>query len=133
MAMNRIEVVTSVERRRRWSTADKARLVAAINERGAVASEIARDAGVDVSLLYRWRRQLTGGSDTPLFVPVQVTPEPDNLAPMSAPVCELPATPPPASIVIAIGAQVRVTVEGAPDGATLTLVIGALTGRDRRR
>ena len=131
MAMNRIEVVTSVERRRRWSAADKARLVAAINERGAVASEIARDAGVDVSLLYRWRRQLTGGSDTPLFVPVQVTPEPDNLAPMRAPVCELPAPPPSASI--AIGAQVRVTVEGAPDAATLTRVIGALRGRDRRR
>jgi len=39
----------------------------------------------------------------------------------------------PASIVIAIGAQVRVTVDGAPDAATLTRVIGALTARNRRR
>ena len=60
MTKNRIEVITSVERRRRWSTAEKARLLAAIVEPGAVASEIARDAGVDVSLLYRWRRQLAG-------------------------------------------------------------------------
>jgi len=42
MTMDRIEVITSVERRRRWSTAEKARLVAAMNEPGAVVSEIAR-------------------------------------------------------------------------------------------
>jgi hypothetical protein len=29
--MNRIEVITSVERRRRWSAAEKARLVAAMD------------------------------------------------------------------------------------------------------
>ena len=46
MTMDRIEVITSVERRRRWSTAEKARLVAAMNEPGAVVTEIARSAGV---------------------------------------------------------------------------------------
>src|SRR5271167_3848366 len=55
--MSRIEVITSVERRRRWSAAEKARLVAAMDEPGAVVTEIARGAGVDVSLLYRWRRR----------------------------------------------------------------------------
>ena len=134
MAKNRIEVITSVERRRRWSAADKARLVAALDEPGAVASEIARDAGVDVSLLYRWRRQLAGESATPTFVPLQVTPEPESIEPMMiAPIREPPAPSAPASIVIAIGTQVRVTVEGAPDASTLTRVIGALTARDRRR
>ncbi len=57
MVMDRIEVITSVERRRRWSEAEKARLVAAMNEPGAVVTEIARSAGVVASLLYRWRRQ----------------------------------------------------------------------------
>ena len=47
MTMDRIEVITSVERRRRWSTAEKARLVAAMNEPGAVVTEIARSEGVD--------------------------------------------------------------------------------------
>jgi transposase len=129
--MNRIEVITSVERRRRWSAADKARLVAAINEPGAVAAEVARDAGVDVSLLYRWRRQLAG--ETPAFAPVRVRPDLGGGEAVSAPICEPSAAPVPASIAIAIGAQVRVTVEGAPDAMTLTRVIGALTGRDRRR
>ena len=52
--MNRIEVITSVERRRRWSSSDKARLVAPMEEPGAIATEVARKAGVDASLLYRW-------------------------------------------------------------------------------
>ena len=131
--MNRIEVITPVERRRRWSAADKARLVAAMNEPGAIAAEIARDAGVDASLLYRWRRRLASECGAPAFVPVRVTPDPRDMEPMSALVREPPAASAPASITIAIGAQVRVTVEGAPDAATLARVIGALTARDRRR
>ena len=57
MAMNRVEVITSVERRRRWSDEEKVRLVAAMAEPGAVVTEIARASGVETSLLYRWRRQ----------------------------------------------------------------------------
>jgi transposase len=104
--MDRIEVITSVERRRRWSAADKARLLAALGEPTAVASEIARNAGADVSLLYRWRRQFAGERETPAFVPVRVTPEPESFAPMIAPISEPPAPSPPGSIVIAIGTQV---------------------------
>jgi Transposase len=40
-----IEVITSVQRRRRWSRAEKERIVAAAIEPGAVASEVARAAG----------------------------------------------------------------------------------------
>ena len=86
-----------------------------------------------MSLLYRWRRQLAGERNVPAFVPVQVTPGAESIAPMITPICGLPALSAPASITIVIGAQVRVTVEGAPDAATLTRVIGALTERDRRR
>ena len=133
MAKNRIEVITSVERRRRWSAAEKSRLIAALGEPGAAASEIARDAGVDVSLLYRWRRQLAKAIAAPEFVPVHVAGDIEDAAPISTPTGEPVAPPAPASIVIAIGAQVRVTVEGAPDAATLTRVIGALTARNHRR
>ena len=52
MTMDRIEVITSVERRRRWSTAEKIRLVAAMDEPGAVVTEIARGAEVNASLLF---------------------------------------------------------------------------------
>ena len=75
MAMDRIEVITSVERRRRWSAAEKARLVAAMDEPGAVVTEIARKL--------RGRREpsvslaagVCGGARAPAFVPVRVAPE----------------------------------------------------------
>ena len=123
--MNRIEVITSVERRRRWTSAQKARLLAAMEELGAVVTEIGREAGVDVSLLYRWRRQLAADRGTPTFVPIAVAP--DTRAPESVAASAL------ATITIAFGAQVRMTIEGAPDAATLSSVIGALTARDRSR
>lgn len=53
-----VEVITSVQRRRRWSTAEKERIVAAALEPGAVASEVARAAGIHTSQLFRWRQQL---------------------------------------------------------------------------
>src|SRR5208283_5786812 len=81
-----VEVITSVERRRRWSAAEKARLVAAMDEPGAVVTEIARRAEVNASLLYRWRRELRGAQDrTPAFVPVRVAPEASDAGPASAP------------------------------------------------
>ncbi|MFF2324348.1 transposase [Agrobacterium sp. NPDC058088] len=45
MTKHPIEVITSVERRRRWSREDKEQLVAACFEPDAVISEIARAAG----------------------------------------------------------------------------------------
>jgi len=133
MTMDRIEVITSVERRRRWSTAEKTRLVAAMNEPGAVVTEIARSAGVVASLLYRWRRQFAAERATTAFVPVRVFPEMHEAAPATAPICAPPPPAPSCSITVAFGEQVRLTIEGAPDSATLANVIGALSARDRWR
>ena len=58
MTKAQVEVITSVERRRRWSRAEKERIVAAALEPGAVASEVARAAGIHASQLFRWRQQL---------------------------------------------------------------------------
>jgi transposase len=44
-----IEVITSVERRRRWSAAEKERLVSASLEAGASVSAVAREAGIQPS------------------------------------------------------------------------------------
>ena len=58
MTKAQVEVITSVQRRRHWSRAEKERIVAAAMEPGAVASEVARAAGIHASQLFRWRRQL---------------------------------------------------------------------------
>ncbi|SMD20177.1 transposase [Rhizobium sp. RU36D] len=58
MTNHPIEVIKSIERRQRWSPKDKERLVSACFEPGAVISEIARAAGIHVSQLFRWRKEL---------------------------------------------------------------------------
>src|SRR6266568_3552870 len=77
MTKPQVEVITSVQRRRRWSRAEKERIVAAAMEPGAVASEVARAAGIHTSQLFRWRQQLCERTQIlALFNPVAVTPEP---------------------------------------------------------
>ncbi|MCS0463701.1 IS66-like element accessory protein TnpA [Rhizobium favelukesii] len=79
--MQQIEVITSVERRRRWSRAEKERLVAACLEPNASVSEIARSAGIHASQLFRWRKELCQVAPPPArqLIPVEVTalPAPD--------------------------------------------------------
>ncbi|MER8753879.1 transposase, partial [Mesorhizobium sp. M1050] len=74
MTTQRVEVITSVERRRRWSREEKERLVAATLEPGASVSEIARSAGIHVSQLFRWRKELCRMLTPSIaqFVPVEV-------------------------------------------------------------
>ena len=137
MDMDRIEVNTSVERRRRWSAVEKGRLVAAMEEPGAVVTEICRSSGVDASLLYRWRRELGGERDTVTFAPLRLAAAVGELEPASTAVCGPSPSPAPSgplpSITLSFGEQVRMAIEGAPDAATLAGVIEALTMRDRRR
>ena len=78
MTNTQVEVITSVQRRRSWSRAEKERIVAAALEPGAVASEVARAAGIHTSQLFRWRRQLCERVQVPAtFSPVAVTPDPE--------------------------------------------------------
>jgi transposase len=76
MTMPRLEVITSVERRRRWSREEKERLVAASLEPGVTASEVARSAGIHVSQLFRWRKDLCERVDVGAaqLVPVEIAP-----------------------------------------------------------
>ena len=76
MTKAKVEVITSVQRRRHWSRAEKERIVAAAMEPGAVASEVARAAGIHTSQLFRWRQQLCERAEIlAVFNPVTVTAE----------------------------------------------------------
>ena len=54
----RVEVITSVQRRRPWPTAEKIRLVEETMQPGMSVSYVARRAGVAPSLLFNWRRRM---------------------------------------------------------------------------
>jgi transposase len=121
----KVEVITSVERRRRWSRAEKERIVAAAMEPGASASAVAREAGIHASQLYRWRQELCGAARAEQgFAAVTIAPEP-SLAAMPT------STPSGGLIEIELASGARLRISGAVDAATVSAVIAALTGRRR--
>jgi len=71
-----IEIITGKERRRRWSTEAKLRILAEANEPGACKKEVAARYDVYPSLLFTWRRQVREGrlgTDGPAdFMPVRL-------------------------------------------------------------
>ncbi len=62
MSTEKIEVVTSVQRRRRFSVDQKIRLVEESNLPGMSVSHVARIHGVAPSQLFTWRRRMAEGS-----------------------------------------------------------------------
>ena len=63
MLMSEIEIITDGGRRRRWSSAEKLRIVEETRDSRESISVVARRNGVAPNLLYRWRRlMLEGGS-----------------------------------------------------------------------
>jgi len=58
---SRVEVITSVQRRRRWSTAEKVRLVEEAMQPGMSVSFVARQAGISPSQLFAWKRRMLEG------------------------------------------------------------------------
>jgi transposase len=53
----RLEVITGVGRRRRWSDEDKARIVAESLDPATTSSAVARRHGLHASQLFVWRQQ----------------------------------------------------------------------------
>src|SRR3954463_15225737 len=70
----RIEVITGVGRRRRWTDEEKAWIVAESLDPAGTVSAVARRYGLHPSQLFVWRQQLAaaGGGEAPAFVPVVV-------------------------------------------------------------
>jgi transposase len=85
--MASVEVLTGPERRRRWSVEQKRAIVAAALGPGAVVRDVARQADVTPSLIYRWRRDLQAAANG--FAQVLVAPAGDGVAISPAPAIEI--------------------------------------------
>jgi len=60
--IDRVEVITSVQRRRRWSAEEKARIVQETFAPGMSVSLVARQHGVAPNQLFTWRRLYAEGA-----------------------------------------------------------------------
>jgi transposase len=89
--VRRLEVITGAGGRRRWSAAEKARILQEALAPGAVVSQVARRHGLSPQHLFTWRRlarrMMAAEPQTPpvTFVPAVI-----------APAASEPAPPPPA-------------------------------------
>ena len=77
-----MEIITGVERRRRWSLEEKLRIVAETEQPGSGIAETARRYEISRGLLWNWRSQVRRGAlrpdPPPVFLPVQTISEPGN-------------------------------------------------------
>jgi transposase len=108
--LQRVEVITGVGRRRRWSPETKTRIVLESQQPGAVVSEVARQHGLTPQQLFGWRREsrngLAGddarGSPRPVstaFAPIVVAAAADE--------------PESAASIAAGGGQIEIAIAGA--------------------
>jgi len=135
--VRRIELITGVGRRRRWSTEDKARIVVDSLKPGVGVSEVARRNGLSPQQLFAWRRKARAlsheiGSAAPTDRPAAnpapqphrgkggqlPSPEVCNDSPAFAPVV-ISASPPTPSQSPPLGSG---TIEIAIDGAVVRAI-----------
>jgi len=127
--MASVEVITSVERRRRWSRDEKLRIVAESARPGRTASQVAREHGIAPGQLFIWRRQflseaIASGVEGDGFVPVAVAHAPSAVAALPGPARsgERPIEVRlPNGVVIGVGHDIEVE--------PLRRVLAALAGR----
>ena len=123
----RVEVITGALRRRHWSVAEKARIVAESAQAGANVSEIARRNGVSRGLVSIWRRQARQAArEGGAFVQLQVT-EGGGVEPEANRAATRPSVSSggEARIEILIGGA-KVRVPDGVDSRTLERVVAAL-------
>ena len=121
-----MEIITGVERRRRWRVEDKLRIVAEAERPGARFVEVARRHDVSRGLLWLWRDQVRRGvlvaEPPPVFTPVRVVADPPAPAPNGA---AAPARPAPPRRVEAAAVDGRIEI-ALPDGTVIR--VGAEVG-----
>ena len=114
--MSKIEVLSSLERRRRWSVEQKQSIVAEAFAPGASVCEVARRMDVATGQIYRWRHELRAAA--PEFTEVLVAPGPE----------ERTAAVPPA-LEIELGREIRVRIAAAAPKELASAIIKALVAR----
>ncbi len=142
------EIISTVERRRRWSTQEKLRIIEEALTSGASIAAVADRNGVCRSLLYTWLRLVRAGrmpgismsSPAPAsFLPVRIE------GPMAAPPPPEPDSDPPpvrhfsspsraqrerqVEVMLANGRRLR--VDERIDPAALAMIVAALDGGTR--
>lgn len=129
MPAGRVEVITSTERRRSYTDAERAAILAECAEPDAVIAAVARRYGIAESVIYGWRsKQRADAAPAPeplRFIPygaVAAAPAAEVPAALPAPVpAPVPEAPRPATAAPAVGAEPGTIAVELPTGVRLTV------------
>lgn len=134
--MGDVGVVSLVERRRRWTVAEKTALLAEVEAEGGKVKVVARRRGISESLIYNWRsawKMATASMRSPPsieFTPIGVvgdtaaeTSTPETLSPTSA-----HSEDRTGGIEITLPNGTRIRVDGSVGEKALFRVLRALKG-----
>ena len=124
------EVLSGPERRRRWSTEEKLRILAQSVAPGSSVMLVCRTHGISSGQLYTWRRQFRTGELTG-FAPITVAPSIGQLEPPAASAEPAASSednqPAVGTIEVELPSGVKVRLTGAVDEAALRRVLSALS------
>ena len=139
--LQRVEVITGVERRRAWSREEKRAILTESFEDGVVISEVARRYGLRPQQLFTWRNEFRKRGlarfqsscptiDPPAFAPVMIARSGEEAeARIELPVSAAPVSTTTASPVLSEQAPLGVApIEIVLDAATIRLH-GAVDGK----
>jgi transposase len=130
--VQRVEVITGKERRRRWSDEEKHRLVTEAFGPGAIVAQVARQHGVAESCLYSWRKQfaeqVAGAgrveSEQPALIPVMIEAAPAATSPPQLDQQSLPG-----HAIVTFPDGTRAEVPAGYPAAALRALVAALRHR----
>ena len=133
--MDRVEVITRVERRRKWSDAEKASVLAETDAPGTNVAAIARKHGIARSVVYNWRSARRAQAITAIpgagpvdFIPIGVVGEGHGVTspePLSVPAPTSSADP-GGMIEVELANGARLRVDGQVNERALCRVLRAL-------
>ena len=124
------EVLLGPERRRRWSTEEKLRILAQSVASGSSVMLVCRTHGISSGQPYTWRRQFRTGELTG-FAPITVAPPVGQLEPPTASAEPAASSeddqPAVGTIEVELPSGVKVRLTGVVDEAALRRVLSALS------
>ena len=121
------EVMPGLERRRRWCTEEKLRILAQSVAPGSSPALTCKVHGISSGQLYTWRKQFRRGELTG-FVPVSIEPEPPALPAPDPTLAPLAADPAVVSLIeVDLPTGIKLHVPGNVSEAALRRILSALS------
>jgi transposase len=126
-------VLSGPERRRRWTSAEKHRIVEESLTAGTTVVEIARRHDIHPNLLHLWRRQARGSTLARVSSAGKASAEEARFASVAIAADARILAPPSVTIEIELASGTRVRITGSVDAAMVSAAVAAAVRAESHR